>query len=561
MSRDQARRIVLDHTNGRLVRAWRWSDPGEPEPWDSGLVVPGADLRTLLPALAETESTAWIGWRRLSAGEGDPVAPTQNVPAHELVCLHAGLTDEERAHIAHLGFVEQMEGIFTPRPSRRCDWLLSPDAGWLHASVVGRIGWWSEAPSLALALLEFGRRASRNGVLCCVDPAFTDHRPSGEPVRIASLAAMIKRCHGRKWLLFWAVSRTLFGPGRFTAWVEALGSMFGAEPSAPEARVEGELPVRRTKGAGEFGAVSVVVPTLGRPRSLAALLRDLVKQTVPVHEVVVVAQGRGNPQDESKPDLPVDAPFSLQWIEVEWSGACRARNLAMSRASGDWILLLDDDVRCPPDFVESLSAEMQAWDLEAASSRVWTPDPPVREDEKFGEAFPAWRLGAMASSADWMWPGFAGGASMVRSDFAQRVGGFDERLDGGYGEDFDFGQRLRDEGARFLHLQRPYVVHYHEPAGGFRAPTKQPWHEEEEPKPSPYILLSRSALHRTCRQGYALLYLVGALRATRWPWRMGGVLRRWRASQRWTSRLEDRPFGGIEFWRASPKGSGSGGDG
>ena len=541
--------VVFDHRDGKLVRSWRATSGGEPEPWDE--FHSGADLRSVLPEAADREPASWIGWRRVSADVDAVAAPRWDPARHSSVCLHAGLGDAERAALSHLGFIEQMDAVWKPNAARSGDWLVSADAGLVHGSELARVGWWRRAPSLQVALLDFGRRASRDGVLCLVENSLGVPSISGPPSPVGSVAGLVRRCHGVKWLLFWAGCRALYGPGRLTVGLEVLRTMMdrtaaslSATASAPRTYPGSQPDLYSPE---REGAVSVVVPTLGRPDSIAALLRDLAAQSIPVHEVVVVAQGGGG---EPPGDLPTDPPYALQWIAVDWSGACRSRNLAISRTTGDWLLLLDDDVRCPPDFLRTMLSEVRRWGLDAASARVWTPSTPVAAEEKFANAFPASRLdGGDASGPDWMWPGFAGCASMVRAEFARRVDGFDERLDLGYGEDFEFGLRLREAGARFLHVQRPYVVHYHEPVGGFRTPAKHPWHAEEEPKPSPYILLSRSGLHRACRRGYAWTYLQGALRSARWPWRAVGVLRRWRAARHWATRLAERPLGGIRAWQ------------
>ena len=535
--------LVFDHDEGRLVRAWRSSGDRGLQPWSLDSV--GADLRTVLLEAARLEPSAWIGWRRVSNGE-QVGPPRWELPTHERICLHAGLTDPERAAVAHLGYVEQMESIWTPNPSRRCDWLVSAAAGLVHASVLEQMGLWRRAPTLDVAWMDFGRRASRNGVLCLVEDSLVSSEPRLETTRLGSVAGLIKRCHGTKWLLFWAACRSLYGPGRLRAWLEVLAVLGVAGAARPSTSHRTKAPARPAS-AKEFGSVSVVVPTLGRPRSVETLLRDLAAQTVAVYEVVVVAQGG----DGGVGSAPATRDLAVQSIEVEWAGTCRARNLAMSRTSGDWILLLDDDVRCPSDFLETFATEIASWGLDAASARVSTPRGPLSDEEKFGEAFPSSRgTSEEPPRPDWMWPGFAGGASMVRAGLARRIDGFDERLDRGYGEDFDFGVRLRDVGARFLQLQRPFVVHYHEPSGGFRAPAEQPWHAIEEPKPSPYILQSRSGLHRTCRRGYAVLYLSKTILPFPWPWRVAGVLRRWRSSRRWAARLEREKFGGIRSWSA-----------
>lgn len=546
--------FVFDHELGRVIRGWQPEGGAVMDPLSDAPV--GVDIGSHLLAVARQNPDAWIGWRRARSVEVEP--PRLNLPAHERICAHVGLSDRARDSVAELGFVDQMEGVWRAGPDRRMDWLLSSRGGLIHASVLIELGWWSAAPNFRVGLLDLGRRASRQGVLCLIEPDVIRGGTESSSPRIQPLAGLVRRWLGPRWLLFWAWCRVVHGPRRRMVPVEFVRALGGeARAGAPVAR-KASRPAIRTPTTDAFGSVSVVVPTLGRPRSVATLLRDLSRQSMGVREVIVVAQ---HADQCAAPDLPDDLPYTLRWIDVDWAGACRSRNLALSRASGDWALFLDDDVRCPPEFVETFAREIRRWGIEAASARVVTPGTTVAECEKFGGAFPQQHLEGeeRERGPDWMWPGFAGGASMVRMDFARTVDGFDERLDLGYGEDFDFGLRLRGAGARFLLLQRPFVVHYHEQVGGFRTPIRHPWHGKEEPKPSPYILHSRGGLHPNCGRGYSWLYRLPMM--IRAPWSAPGVLRRWRSARRWAGWLRARPFGGIHSWSERDQARPDGGQG
>jgi glycosyltransferase involved in cell wall biosynthesis len=96
---------------------------------------------------------------------------------------------------------------------------------------------------------------------------------------------------------------------------------------------------------------TIVVPTRDRHELAARAVRSALAQTRADVEVVVVDDG-STPPFEPEPDARV----RLIRNEVP-GGVCRARNLAIEAARGDWIAFLDDDDELLPQMVErSLAA-------------------------------------------------------------------------------------------------------------------------------------------------------------------------------------------------------------
>jgi glycosyltransferase involved in cell wall biosynthesis len=81
--------------------------------------------------------------------------------------------------------------------------------------------------------------------------------------------------------------------------------------------------------------VSAVIPTIGRP-SLARAVQSVLDQTLPVAEIIVVAD-----TDEAVP-LPSDARIKLLRNAIG-KGPARCRQLGIDAARGAVIALLDDD--------------------------------------------------------------------------------------------------------------------------------------------------------------------------------------------------------------------------
>lgn len=102
-------------------------------------------------------------------------------------------------------------------------------------------------------------------------------------------------------------------------------------------------------------AVSVIVPTIGRPGSLERMLESLAAQTVAVREVLV-ADGSS---DESSRQVANDARWSgrglrVRWLAVRPPNAVRQRLEAIAVSEGTLLLFLDDDVVLEPDCVEQM---------------------------------------------------------------------------------------------------------------------------------------------------------------------------------------------------------------
>lgn len=98
-------------------------------------------------------------------------------------------------------------------------------------------------------------------------------------------------------------------------------------------------------------ALSFLVSTLGeRPEALDLLLQDLAAQANGDLEVVVVLQAR----DEAVTDVVREVldrhrdHLAIDLVESETIGLSTSRNIALGRATGEILVLADDDCRYPP---------------------------------------------------------------------------------------------------------------------------------------------------------------------------------------------------------------------
>jgi glycosyltransferase involved in cell wall biosynthesis len=101
----------------------------------------------------------------------------------------------------------------------------------------------------------------------------------------------------------------------------------------------------------EVGAVSAVIPTVGRPERLARAVRSVLAQTRPVAEVVVVHDG-ADAADLAALSRIDDRRIRVLTTSRPGRGPGHARNTGIAAATGDWIALLDDDDEWSPRKIE-----------------------------------------------------------------------------------------------------------------------------------------------------------------------------------------------------------------
>jgi glycosyltransferase involved in cell wall biosynthesis len=206
----------------------------------------------------------------------------------------------------------------------------------------------------------------------------------------------------------------------------------------------------------EYGDVTVVIPTIsGREDLLARARRSVEAQTLPPHEVIIVADRDGK-------------------------GAWWARNAGAARVTTTWLAWLDDDDELGERHLEVLlaAAERSGVDLVYSCMEVVGTMPDGR---------PARNPLAVAHQGRWVLPcgipfgpeqehhlRFAGNfipvTYLVRAELVRKVGGMPPSGGPKKEEDYQLLLRLLDAGARFLHVPEVtwrYHIHDRNTGGGW----------------------------------------------------------------------------------------------
>ncbi|MBK5218436.1 MAG: glycosyltransferase family 2 protein [Thermoleophilia bacterium] len=212
-------------------------------------------------------------------------------------------------------------------------------------------------------------------------------------------------------------------------------------------------------------SATIVVPTMSDATRIRPLL-DSLRGQLAGNELIVV--------DNASPDpalaaIPAELP-NTRVLRLERNvGFSRAVNLAAAQATGEVLILVNDDCVCDPGFVAALAAAVDpAADVTMAASVMRDPAQPdlidsagMRLDRTLlvfdylnGEP-----LGVLDGGVrDPVGPS-AAAAAFDRAAFLA-VGGFDERLFA-YWEDVDLVIRLRRAGGRCVLVPEARGTHEH----------------------------------------------------------------------------------------------------
>lgn len=94
--------------------------------------------------------------------------------------------------------------------------------------------------------------------------------------------------------------------------------------------------------------ITVIIPCFNREKYIGRSIESVLLQTGVNTEIIVVDDGS---TDDSKTEVKKFGE-QIEYVRIENSGACAARNVGLKLAKGDLVLFLDSD-----DFLEPLSLE------------------------------------------------------------------------------------------------------------------------------------------------------------------------------------------------------------
>lgn len=204
-------------------------------------------------------------------------------------------------------------------------------------------------------------------------------------------------------------------------------------------------------------AVSVVIPTRGRPALLERCLHALCRQTLaPARfEIVVVDDGPSGDTRTVVHDFAGRAAahgLAIHYLASTGPhGPAAARNRGWKHARSQIIAFTDDDTQPDENW---LKAGLQALEtgIDAVTGKVVMPLPDAPTDYELDAS-------GLAHSE------FVTANCFCRKAILTRLGGFDERFPLAWREDSDLQFRMLQAGGRIVHAPEAVVVHLIRPAG------------------------------------------------------------------------------------------------
>lgn len=181
---------------------------------------------------------------------------------------------------------------------------------------------------------------------------------------------------------------------------------------------------------------SVIIPYHNRETFLPRTLKSVAAQTLRPLQLILVNNGstdasericRTFAETHNRPE------FQIILLTDKIRGAAHARNTGLAATTGTWVSFFDSDDEMSPDFLQKMKAvfERENCDVVAAATRMVFAD--GREKVR--------SVRYTTSVADQILTGMLSTQSVtMRTDFARRIGGWNERLR--TWDDWEWGVRI-----------------------------------------------------------------------------------------------------------------------
>ena len=407
-------------------------------------------------------------------------------------CMMASYSLNQEPYLTNnIGFVNESIFVSVNKEKRYPTWLMSSDVGGIHASILNKTKKeFFSIKDFSFLLNAIAKTCMPLGLFCYSDPAFlkenTPKLSKPNKASTSKLFKFVRLFYKPIWSWFLLLSFVVY-KGKFPA-LSVIRSFFykyvNTEIDLSDIHIQSNRKLVSSKPT-----IDVIIPTIGRKEYLYDVLKDLSVQTHLPKQVIVVEQ---NPDTSAISELDYlnseEWPFKICHHFINRTGACNARNLALSEVTSEWIFLADDDNRFENNVIEQFLISIKKYGEKALLSIYLQP-----QEENFYK---------ITTQTDI----FGAGNSFIKSSLLNKIQ-FDMAYEYGYGEDKDFGMQIRNQGNDILYDTSINIVHLKAPRGGFRQKVTLPWDGENvKPKPSPTLSVY-NLKHFTTEQllGYKLV--------------------------------------------------------
>ncbi|MDR7372312.1 glycosyltransferase family A protein [Flavobacterium aquidurense] len=374
-----------------------------------------------------------------------------------------------------IGYIDNGSILIINKEVSFFTWQMSSVVGAVSAAVLNSIAEKidSKKEQLDYLLNSIAKIGMPIGLVCCSEPSLLNtkiHIQKGTSSNNYNLFKFVRQHYSIKWVFVLFLS-FLFYEKKIQ--LLPLFRSFYFKKIKWNRNIFDTIVIKSNKKVSATNEIDVIIPTIGRASYLKDVLFDLRDQTHLPKKVIIVEQNT-LPNSTSELDFlnKEKWPFSIEHIFTHQAGACNARNIALSKVSSEWVFLNDDDNRISNDVIERTLMQCNQYGAEVVMNNY----PMQFEQNDFDKVHQTTIFGS--------------GCSFVKSSYLNKVC-FDSKYEFSYGEDFDYGMQLRNNGADVIYLPQPSILHLKAPIGGFRIKPVFPWDSDAiRPIPSPTIMLN-----------------------------------------------------------------------
>ncbi|HLA56216.1 MAG TPA: glycosyltransferase family A protein [Flavobacterium sp.] len=461
--------IVIYHHNNKPTQVWD-------ETGQCALEFMSVPLSKLLFGLAQTHPERLMVWcdetyrKNLNIDQFSIIFHHKKMMAS--FCQNGNFLPESIGYIEESSFIKINKKVTFPT------WRMSSAVGGIDASVLEALRTKIKHDNdFDYFLNSLGKLAMPSGLFCYSEPQLlkgttADYLRKGGN---KSLFRFAKQHYKTTWLFLLLLDLLVYEK-KFPLF-SACCALFYKRRNLDVATFD-NVKIGSVKKSNNNKSIDVVIPTIGRKPYLHDVLKDLAKQTSLPSTVIVIEQ---NPEPGSTTQLDYltneNWPFKIKHAFIHQSGACNARNLALSEVESDWIFLADDDIRLNPVFLETAFEKISenanhVFNFACLNEGQHNKYKTVHQTSIFGS-----------------------GCSIISKE-SLGDSRFDMAFEFGFSEDLEFAMQLMNKGFDTYYFPQPSIVHLKAPVGGFRTKPQLPWANDTfQPKPSPTVMLYKLMHH------------------------------------------------------------------
>ncbi len=511
--------IIVFHDRKKVIKIIDYANNQE-------LEYDGKSIQKTLNQLAHEGDETFIGWCNHQLENEIDHDSLKKIFHHDLI-MASYSTSGKYSISSAIGYVEDSTYLNVKYNVTYPTWLMSSDIGAMSKAVLRQFTDLPEQKmSFDLFLNHLAKQALKKGLFCYSEPKLlVDGFSKLDVPDQEGLFDLIKSHYRLRWIFILFFNYLVYEK-RLKLW--SLFKSFVKSRLSKDSIDFSNIKVKSKKANDDVDTTyDVLIPTLGRAEVLKDVLLDLTQHTILPNKVIIVEQ---NALPNSKTELSYiydqDWPFEIDHTFTHQLGACNARNMALSKIKSSWVFLADDDIRLTNTLIENAFKFIEQYGVSALNMAS------LRKDEKLTQTFPI------------QWYAFSTNSSFVKTSVIQDIT-FGMEHEFGFGEDSDFGMKIRNKGTDIIFYPNSEILHLKAPIGGFRVKIDLPWDNDEvQPKPSPTVLAHRYK-HTTKEQllGYKtiLFFKFFNVQGNKNPISyMSKMKKRWKRSMFWAKQLIDK---------------------